>query len=140
MRLQPYPAIPDPVFWPHRTRVLVREFKRADQLLPCLYVAGDLAHFEMPALEAMATAVDYQAPGPDGRMRTWRRLDARWLSFLYHRLEVARLQGPVHPTTLARWQSIADWAEHRWTTRLVTTALTMRPDSRYRPPALPAAA
>jgi hypothetical protein len=140
MHLQPYPLVPSATFWSHRTRVLVRPYKSPDQLLPCLYVAGDLSHFEMPALEAMATAIDYQTPGTDGRLRTWRRLNAPWLSFLYHRIEAARLLGPVHPTTLARWQQIASWAEHRWTTKLVTHALTMRPDSRYRPPALPAAA
>jgi hypothetical protein len=126
--------------WDHRTRVLLRPFRFKEQLLPCLYVAGDLDHFEMPALEAMATARDYQTPGQDGKLRSWRRLDAHWLAFLHRRMEVAAKRGPVHHVTASRWASVLAWAEQRWSTDRVQAALMVQPDARYAPPALPAAA
>jgi hypothetical protein len=131
---------PVAALWDHRLRVLIRPFRFKEQLLPCLYVAGDLDHFEMHAMEAMATSSDYQAPGSDGRMRSWRRLDLHWMAYLHQRIEVATARGPVHPALASRWSSIRAWAEERWSPNRVSTALTMRPDARYRPPALPAAA
>jgi len=135
---------PDPILWHHRLRVLIRPLKAfgdiTDQFLPALYVAGDLDHIEIPALEAMATSRDYQSQGSDGRMRIFRRLDARWLSFLNLRLQVAAQRAPLHPTTAARWAAILAWSEARWTTDRVSAALQMHPDTRYMPPALPAAA
>ena len=131
---------PDPVFWSHRLRVLIRPFDTAHQLLPCLYVAGDLDHFEMPAISAMVVNLDYITAGFDGRLRAFRQLDARWMSYLSRRLAVAAARAPLHPDLSTRWSQVLTWAENRWTAPLVRRAIAQLPDSRYRAPALPAAA
>jgi hypothetical protein len=123
-----------------RMRIDIKPFRSKWQLLPALWVASDLDHFEMPARQALHCGRDYACPDSAGRMRVFRRLDAHWLSWLHRRIEQARAQGVMHPTLAKRWNTILDWADNRFGPELVLRSLSQPPDARYRPPALPAAA
>ena len=122
--------------WPHRLRVLVRPFTSMDQLLSALYVATDLHHHQVPAQLAAVWSVEVTMPGPDGRLRIFRRLDLAWLTWIARRMAAAEAKArpEVRDAYRERFAAIRDWSIDRWGDR-AHTAMQAFPDARYRAPA-----
>lgn len=116
-------------------RVLVRTFTDARQLLPQLYVATDMVALQVSAPEAMILAQDLVQGDPD-RLRSYRRLDLPWLTWISRRMAAA--EAKAAPATLdvyrARFAQVCAWAIERWG-QAAMVALRSLPDGRYRAPA-----
>jgi hypothetical protein len=129
---------PPPAHWHHRLRVSLTTLSPHEpvrqQLLPRLYVAGDLDHFVMPAAQAAYHARDYACPGSDGRMRSFRRLDADWLAYLAARVYRAADAQQLHPVTAERWRAVCLWARERFGQARLDQALARKPGPTYAPP------
>jgi hypothetical protein len=79
--------------WWIGSAVLRRPFDHARQTRSSVWVADDLSAIVLPAIEAMATHDPFEAPGYDGRMRRWHRLNPdRWA-----RLRAERATSPAFP-------------------------------------------
>lgn len=125
--------------WDHRLKVTLRPFTGADDLLPRLYVSPDLHHLVVESSLACLWGNDVTMPGDDGVLRTYRRLDLGWLTWIGRR--VAAAQAKATPTVreqyAARFALVRAWAIDRWSTA-AERALTTLPDARYRAPAVAA--
>ena len=121
--------------WPHRLEVLIKPFKSRDQQLPTLYVAPDLDHQDANKVASVVWADDIVLPGADGQMKTFRRLDLRWLTWLARRMAAAEAKASPAMVEVyrARFAEVRAFAFDRWGDD-ASLALASLPDGRYRAP------
>lgn len=119
--------------------MIIRPYRRWEQLLPQLYVSRDLQRQIIDARTAQTMARDLRQADPDA-VRIYRRLDLPWYGWLAQRMDRARalhaagqLAQPTWDATRAAFADVWRFARDRWHEQELAEAIRWT-DSTYDPP------